>query len=59
MLSLITRMLREEDGMEVLEWSIVAVLFCLAGAGALFVLTGEGLSSRMREVIEVFDLAGS
>ncbi len=55
----IERFVREEDGMELLEWSIVAVLFCLAGAGGLLFLTGQGLTVRMSEVINVFSTSGS
>ena len=51
---LIERFVREEDGMELLEWSIVAVLFALAGAGGLLFLTGQGLTVRMNDVINVF-----
>jgi Flp pilus assembly pilin Flp len=53
----IERFVREEDGMELLEWSIVAVLFCLAGAGALLTLTGQGVTGGMTRVINVFNLA--
>ena len=35
MLRLIERFLREDDGMELLEWAVVAVLFALAGAAAM------------------------
>jgi len=34
MRNLITRFVREEDGMEFVEWALVATLFALAGAGA-------------------------
>ena len=56
---LIERFLREDGGMELLEWSVVAVLFCLACAGALLVLTGQGLTVRMNDVINIFSLSVS
>lgn len=34
MRNLITRFVREEDGMEFVEWALVATLFALAGIGA-------------------------
>jgi len=34
MRNLITRFVREEDGMEFVEWALVAALFALAGVGA-------------------------
>ena len=34
MRNLITRFVREEDGMEFVEWALVAVLFALAGITA-------------------------
>ena len=41
MLRLIERMLRDEDGMELLEWAIVAVLFALAGAAAMTSISND------------------
>ncbi len=32
MISTMKRLVREEDGMEMVEWSIVGVVFALAGA---------------------------
>jgi len=34
MRNLITRFVQEEDGMEFVEWALVATLFALAGVGA-------------------------
>jgi Flp pilus assembly pilin Flp len=34
MRNLIARFVREEDGMEMLEWAIVAVVFAVAAIGA-------------------------
>ena len=34
MSNLIVRFFREEDGMEFVEWALVATLFALAGIGA-------------------------
>jgi Flp pilus assembly pilin Flp len=41
MLRLMKRFLHEEDGMELLEWAIVAVLFALAGAAAMGSLASD------------------
>ena len=41
MRNLITRFVREEDGMEFVEWALVATLFALAGIGAWGTLAGQ------------------
>jgi Flp pilus assembly pilin Flp len=55
---LMKRFLREDDGMELLEWAIVAVLFALAGALSMDAL-GVGLQLPMDQVIGLFTLSGS
>ena len=45
MRNLITRFVREEDGMEFVEWALVATLFALAGIGAWGQLSSNITSS--------------
>lgn len=57
MLRLIKRVLREEDGMELLEWAIVAVVFALAGAVAMDSL-GTGLTLPVNRIITLLSSGG-
>lgn len=41
MISTLKRLVREEDGMEMVEWSIVGVVFALAGALLWSTLSGS------------------
>jgi pilus assembly protein Flp/PilA len=41
MRSLIVRFIKEEDGMEMVEWALVATLFALAAIGAWTTLGGQ------------------
>jgi Flp pilus assembly pilin Flp len=41
MISTMKRLVREEDGMEMVEWSIVGVVFALAGALLWSTLSGS------------------
>ena len=41
MRNLITRFVREEDGMEFVEWALVATLFAVAGIGGWGILAGQ------------------
>jgi len=47
--NLIKRFVVEEEGMELLEWAIVAVLFALV-AGAVFSTLGNTVASRLNQV---------
>jgi Flp pilus assembly pilin Flp len=47
--NLIKRFVVEEEGMELLEWAIVAVLFALV-AGAVFATLGTTVSSALTKV---------
>ena len=40
MLNAVVRFLREEEGLEMLEWAIVALLFAVAGAATWGLLGG-------------------
>ena len=57
MLRLIQRVLREEDGMELLEWAIVAVVFALVGAVAMDAL-GTGLTLPVNLIIDLLEKGG-
>ena len=54
MLRLIERLLREDGGMELLEWAVVAVLFALAGAAAMSAIA----SNLTLPVSSIVDLLG-
>lgn len=41
MKDLIVRFLKEEDGMEFVEWALVAAVFALGGIGAWRALNGQ------------------
>jgi Flp pilus assembly pilin Flp len=47
--NLMKRFVVEEEGMELLEWAIVAVLFALV-AGAVFATLGTTVSSALTDV---------
>jgi Flp pilus assembly pilin Flp len=44
------KFLREESGMEMVEWSLVAILFALV-AGVAFTGVGTAVTSAMAEVV--------
>ena len=52
MLRLIKRFAREDEGMELLEWAIVAVLFALSGAVAMEAL-GTGLTLPVNLIVDL------
>jgi Flp pilus assembly pilin Flp len=54
---IIQRLLREEEGMELLEWAIVAVLFALSGAVAMGAL-GTGLTLPVNEIAVLLSKGG-
>jgi Flp pilus assembly pilin Flp len=41
MTNVIRRLIREEDGMEFVEWALVAAVFALGGIGAWRALNGQ------------------
>ncbi len=47
--NLIKRFVVEEEGMELLEWAIVAVLFALV-AGAVFATLGSTVATQLSNV---------
>ena len=47
--NLIKRFVVEEEGMELLEWAIVAVLFALV-AGAVFATLGSTVANQLSNV---------
>jgi Flp pilus assembly pilin Flp len=47
--NLMKRFIAEEEGMELLEWAIVAVLFALV-AGAVFATLGSTVAGRLSSV---------
>ena len=47
--STIKRLVREDDGMEMVEWSIVGVVFALAGA-LLWSTLGTGISTALTNI---------
>ena len=57
--NLMKRFVVEEEGMELLEWAIVAVLFALV-AGAVFATLGTTVSSALTDVnTKAFQGSGS
>ena len=54
---IIQRILHEEEGMELLEWAIVAVLFALTGAVAMGAL-GTGLTLPVSDIISLLSKGG-
>jgi len=50
---LVMRWVRDEDGMEILEWAIVAVLFAVAASVGFTTLTGA-LVSGLDRVSQLF-----
>jgi Flp pilus assembly pilin Flp len=57
--NLIKRFIVEEEGMELLEWAIVAVLFALV-AGAVFATLGTTVQSQLQRVnTSAFNPSGS
>ena len=50
MRNLITRFVREEDGMEFVEWALVATLFALAGIGAWGQIAGNSSTATRRMI---------
>jgi Flp pilus assembly pilin Flp len=57
--NLIKRFVVEEEGMELLEWAIVAVLFALV-AGAVFATLGSTVSGQLSNVnSKAFSPSGS
>lgn len=57
--NLIKRFVVEEEGMELLEWAIVAVLFALV-AGAVFATLGNTVATRLSDVnTKAFNPTGS
>ena len=41
LLNTVKRLLHEEDGMEMIEWAIVGIVFAVAAAGSWTVLHGK------------------
>ena len=58
MKNLINRFVTEEDGMEILEWAIVAVLFAVV-AGAAFQGIGTEVLTKLKTVTSVFTAPSS
>ena len=57
--NLIKRFVVEEEGMELLEWAIVAVLFALV-AGAVFATLGTTVQTQLQNVnAKAFTPSGS
>ena len=49
MLDMMKRLVREDDGMEMVEWSIVAVVFALASA-LLWGTLSDNISTALSEI---------
>jgi Flp pilus assembly pilin Flp len=54
MRDLIKRFVVEEDGMEMVEWALVAVVFALAGIGAWSTLA-DSLDNALQNIGEVVE----
>jgi Flp pilus assembly pilin Flp len=58
LMSTLKRFIREEDGMEMVEWSIVGIVFAVAAAAAWTLLDGR-ISNALTQIGDTVDPGGA